>query len=130
MDLLGRDYAFNNSEGSKGTPIGGKSWHDLYLSLGKSNVKSLGDLRVKRLGDQLQLSGVIDHGVDDRYDFELSQPMGLGGLAMEQYGFAKSFPITSKWKTHVDGTIDLLGGNRAYPRIRFYRDEEMPRREE
>lgn len=130
MDLLRHDHEFRQSAGTRGTPIGGNAWHDQYLSLGKSNVKSIGDLRVKRLGDRLQLSGVIDHGIDDRYDFELPQPMGLGGLAMEQYGFAKSFPIRSSWKTHVDGTVDLFGGNRAYPQIQFYRDEEMPRREE
>ncbi len=128
--LLWHDYDFNSSKGSKGAPIGGEAWHDLFLSLGKSNVKSVGDLRAKRQGGQLQLSGVIDHGIDDRYDFELPQPMGLGGLAMEQYGFAKSFPIKSNWKTHMDGTVDLFGGNRTYPQIRFYRDEEMPRREE
>lgn len=128
--LLTNDILFNANEGRRGTPIGGEAWHDPYLSLGKSNVKSVGDIWVKHLGDKLQLSGVIDHGIDDRYDFELPQPLGLGGLAMEQYGFAKSFPINSSWKTHLDGTVDLYGGARTSPRITFYRDEEMPKREE
>lgn len=49
---------------------------------------------------------------------------------MEQYGFAKSFPIKSNWKAHLDGNIALHGASRGVPQIRFYRDDEMPRREE
>jgi hypothetical protein len=128
--MLKNDSEFRNSKGNQGTPIGGESWQDLYLSLGKSNVKSVGDLRAKRIGELLQLSGVIDHSIDDRYDFELPQPIGLGGLAMEQYGGAKSFPIKSNWRTFLDGTVDLQLGRRVNPRIRFYREDELPRREE
>jgi hypothetical protein len=128
--MLSDELRFRQSEGSAGTPIGGKTWHDLNLSLGKSNVKSVGDLRIKRLGDQLQISGVIDHNVNDRYDFKLPQIMGLGALAMEQYGGANGFPIKSNWRTYLDGTVDIFGGRRAYPRLRFYREEKMPRREE
>jgi hypothetical protein len=49
---------------------------------------------------------------------------------MEQYGGAKSFPIKSNWRTFLDGAVDIFGGQRAYPRLRFYREEEMPQREE
>ncbi len=93
-------------------------------------MKSTGNLSVKRTGDQLNVSGMIDHGVHDNYDYELDQPMGLGGLAMEQYGGAKSFPIKSNWRTYLNGTVDIFGGQRAHPRIRFYREDELPRREE
>lgn len=128
--MLRRDWRFRDTEGRHGVPIGGENWHDLLLSLGKSNVKSIGALRVKRLGDQLNVSGMIDHGVNGRYDYELDQPMGLGGLAMEQYGFAKSFPIRSNWRTYLEGTVGLHGGQRVNPQIRIYRESELPRREE
>jgi hypothetical protein len=128
--MLGRDWMFRNSEGTTGVPVGGKNWHDILLSLGRSNVKSIGNLRVKRTGDQLSVSGMIDHGINDKYDYELDQPMGLGGLAMEQYGFAKSFPVRSNWRTYLEGTVDIHGGRRVNPRIHIYREDELPRREE
>jgi hypothetical protein len=128
--MLDEDQDFRDSMGAKGVPIGGQSAHDLLLSLGKSNVKSRGDLSVGRIGDQLHVSSMIDHGIDDRYDFELLQPLGLGGLAMEQYGGAKSFPLKSNWRTYLDGVVDLQLGRRVNPQIRFYREDEMPQREE
>lgn len=117
------DEAYRKSGGQQGRPIGALNRHDLDLSLGQSVVRSFADdtLKVRREGDRLRASGYVDHYINDKYDFEAHKPLGLGGQYLRKWGGAMPFPIASRWRTYVNGTIDLTNDGRANPRFRILR---------
>jgi hypothetical protein len=63
----------------------------------------------------------VDHGIRDKYDFEAPKLLGHAGQNLRRWGGAMTFPIMSRWRTYMNGTVDLTNGERANPRFRVYR---------
>jgi hypothetical protein len=92
---------------------------DEALATGTSAIKSDGNFNAKRQGNQIIISGVVDHKWEDKYDFDPMQSGGAGAVTLEKSEQARKFDIKSNWQQNVTGVIQIKNGKLANPRIEW-----------
>lgn len=100
---------------------------DLAGSAGRAHLKSAGEFKFDRRGDQIDFEGLVDHIYADRYNYEsgdyFRKPSiwanvqggrfkGDDGRLMAVHGRAKDFNIGSQWSQRVKGTLRVTPDGR------------------
>ena len=64
---------------------------DYYLAVGRTKITSTAEFKAWRVGDVIHIEGAVTHDWNDKYDFDLLQPGGVGARALQKYRGAKPY---------------------------------------
>lgn len=96
-----------------------------YFALGRTGVRSAGDFTARRKGDLITIEGTVAHRLDSRpeaenerglvgdpYDFDFPQPGAVSAGALERWGRARPFEMTSERRQPVTARVRIGPGGR------------------
>lgn len=99
--------------GIKNTVLGSEPDKELAVSIGTGKLISDGRFDVTRRGNTLYVSGNVEHGIDDVYDFDRPTIPGLpddqsAAYRLQNSGYAQPFINRSKWTQPMNAVAEIL----------------------
>lgn len=93
---------------------------DLAFSIGSGSLVSDGRFQVTRNGNTLDVTGTVQHELDDIYDFKDGGFQADNANRLLDGGFAETYRNRSRWSQPMSATVNLLpDGNRKVQKIEW-----------
>ncbi len=87
------------------------------LAFGETKVKANGEFKATRHGDRIEITGIVTHDWDDKYDFHNIQPGAAEARVLEPAGEAAPFKMGAKWQRKMTATVEIRNGKLMNPKV-------------
>ncbi|MCB9988397.1 MAG: peptidoglycan-binding protein [Rhodospirillales bacterium] len=93
------------------------------FALGAVKIRSLGNLKAKRTGNKIEITGDVDHRINDTYDFNddtlFDRNVFEGYRLLAKEGLARPFEVHGSKKQKVTGTLEIKNGRITNPQFKW-----------